>query len=221
MEKVFLKLISISYIRPAFLRLLVGLHNKMYKCISLLAQVHNNGVHPKHQILNYHSFFVNNVEETDRVIDVGCGNGLNAYDIAQKATEVVGIDVKKKNIAEAMKNCALENTSFFVADATTYMPDQPFDKIVLSNVLEHIEDRVQFLMALHNVGKVLLLRVPMITRDWISVYKKDSGLEYRLDSSHFVEYRLENLCQEIDQSGWMIKNYSIQFGEFWGVLVSK
>ena len=35
-----------------------------------------------------------------------------------------------------------------------------------------------------------LIRVPMIDREWISVYKKQLGLEW--DNTRFIEYELNN-----------------------------
>ena len=96
---------------------------------------------------------------------------------------------------------------------------QKFDKIILSNVLEHIKDRVEFLKQMRKLSGVILLRVPLITRDWLAVYKKELGREYRLDRTHFIEYSLEELRDECVAGGWQITDFSIQFGEFWGVFL--
>ncbi len=71
---------------------------------------------------------------------------------------------------------------------------------------------------MHDLSDSILLRVPMLSRDWLTMYKKEHGYEYRLDPTHYIEYTLPDLKEEINQSGWVIKSYSIQFGEFWGVL---
>jgi len=78
-------------------------HNLSYKVLTKLAIKKNNGVHPKHNIMNYHRFFVDNVGDTDEVLDIGCGNGLVAYDVADKAKKVVGIDIKDSNIEKTRK----------------------------------------------------------------------------------------------------------------------
>lgn len=186
----------------------------------MLVVKQNSGVHPKHRIMDYHKFFIDNISVNDTVVDVGCGNGLVAYDVAQKAREVVGVDLHQKNINQAFK-LKIDNLSFICADATKYQWGRNFDTCILSNVLEHISDRVSFLKNIFLISNTILLRVPMLERDWLSVYKKEKGFEYRLDPTHFIEYTLSILDQELSNSGWKIKHYSIQFGEFWGVIIKK
>lgn len=193
-------------------------HNKSYAEISKLVLELNNDIHPKHRILNYHQWFLDHVEATDLVLDLGCGNGFLAYDLAHKAKEVIGIDILPENIVFAQANYRKNNLQFLVGDATSYPYGKPIDKIVLSNVLEHIANRQDFLDSLHRIAKVILLRVPLITRDWLAVYKKEQGFEYRLDQTHFIEYRPEELKEELEKSHWKIDSSQINWGEWWGVV---
>ncbi len=197
----------------------VFLHNKSYVVLSKIAIVQNNGIHPKHRILNYHKFFTDHIEPTDTVLDIGCGNGANAFDVADKAKEVVGIDIEEKYIRDAQKRHTKSNITYIIGDATVYPFTKKFDKVILSNVLEHIEHRVEFLKKVHPLTNTILFRVPLLTRDWLPVYKKERGVEYRLDLTHFTEYTLEQAKQELDQSGWKFQEFSVQFGEIWAVLV--
>lgn len=219
------EILKIKFVNKIILNFFVKLHNFSYKIISRLAILENGGIHPKHKIMNYHKFFIDNIGSSDEILDIGCGKGENAFDIAQKAKKVLGIDIIENNIKIAKEKYHLacrqagkENLEFLLGDATKYNFEQKFDKIVLSNVLEHIENRIDFLQSLHNISDVILLRVPMIDRDWLSVYKKNKGFEYRLDNTHFIEYTLDELKNELKNAGWKIENYSIQFGEFWGVV---
>ena len=202
------------------LKLFVWLHNVSYKIITKLAVKKEGGIHPKHRIMPYHQFFIDNVGNNDTVLDIGCGNGAVAYDVAGKAKQVVGIDLKESNITHARKHFSRSNLEFITGDVWGYNFGRRFDKIVFSNVLEHIDKRVEFLQRLHGVSDVILLRVPMLDRDWLVIYKKELGLEYRLDPTHFIEYTLEDLQGELQASDWKIDSFSIQFGEFWGVVKS-
>lgn len=194
------------------------LDNWCYKILTKLAIAEQGGLHPKHRILNYHQFFLDHVEATDRVIDIGSGNGANAYDVASKVVEIVGIDMNTKNIEKSKKKYAAPNLSYIVGDATTYAFDRRFDKIILSNVLEHIQYRVPFLQSLKKISSVILLRVPMIDRDWVVIYKQEQGVDYRLDPTHFIEFTDESLRKELTEAGWDVVSHSVQFGEWWGVV---
>lgn len=205
-----------SFLGKYFLNFFIYLNNVSYRWIKVF--VNKNGSHPKHQILNYDIFFKENLAESDVVFDIGCGNGFLAFNMAQKVKEVVAIDISKKNIEDARKVNNKDNIVYILGDAINYEPNRKFDAIALSNVLEHIEDRVKFLKNIRKFSDKIILRVPMLDRDWLTVYKKNNGYEYRLDKTHFIEYTLNSLRQELADSGWKINKYNIKFGEFWGVI---
>ncbi len=208
-----LKRLRRSPLRQPILRLLVKVHNSSYHMISFFAS--HSGLHPKHKILNYHQFFLDNVKPADRVLDIGCGHGAVAYDLAQKVSYIVGIDISAKNIAQAKARYQQANLQFVPGDATTYVFSDRFDVIVLSNVLEHIEHRIAFLKQLSTLAPTLLIRVPLLTRDWISVYKKQQGFEYRLDHTHRIEYTEQIFRQEMMRAGLIIKHLHTAFGELY------
>jgi SAM-dependent methyltransferase len=216
-----------SYIKnqPKFTRRLLGffikLHNYSYKKITEYATNLNGGINPKHKITKYHDYFTARINPGDTILDIGCGGGLLACDVAKKAKKVVGIDISDQNIDYAKKHYQKDNLEFIVGDATVYHFNNHFDKLILSNVLEHIEDRINLLKKIGFFGDTLLLRVPMITREWVAVYKRDNGYPYKLDDTHYLEYTLEDVEKETKESGWEIESYQINWGEFWSVLKQK
>ncbi len=200
--------------------LLLKLHNYLYRRISWLSLKINGGVHPKHEIIKYHDFFLNNIEKNSKVLDIGCGIGFLAYDVSKKAGIVLACDINKKVLKIAKKRFNRSNIKYILADATKYDFNDKFDYIILSNVLEHIENRIEFLRRIKTFGKTILIRVPMINRSWLTIYKKQFGVEYRLDKTHKIEYTIETFKKEIESAGLRIIDHSIQFGEIWAKLVS-
>ena len=110
---------------------------------------------------------------------------------------------------------------YICQDALKNLPAGKFDVIILSNVLEHIEERVAFLKQVKNKASKFLIRVPMINRDWITPYKKELGVEYRLDPTHFIEYTMESFQDELEKAGFAVYSYTIQFGEIWAITKPK
>jgi 2-polyprenyl-3-methyl-5-hydroxy-6-metoxy-1,4-benzoquinol methylase len=205
-------------IYKSLLRVVLRLHNSSYKLAGKLAIKAEGGLHSKHRLMNYHRFFIENIKEGDGVLDIGCGNGALAFDIAKKAKKVIGVDFDGKNIKIAKEKYSAPNIEYIVGDATKYDFDQKFHVIILSNILEHIENRIGFLKKIRKLAPKILIRVPMINRDWITLHKKELGVFYKLDKTHYVEYTLESFKDEIEKARYKIKNYSIQFGEIWAVL---
>lgn len=192
--------------------------NFLYKLISYLAIKYEGGIHPKHRLLGYHDFFTNNIGSNETVLDIGCGNGALSYNIAKKAKHVTGVDIESKNINEATRRHSRENLKYIVGDATKDLVNDKFDIITLSNVLEHIEFRVDFLKQIKGIATKYLIRVPMFDRDWIPLYKKELGIEWRLDLTHFTEFTKDSFYKEFGEAGYTIESFSVQFGEIWAVV---
>ncbi len=201
-----------------FLKYALRLHTFLYKVISVLAIKSEGGTHPKHRLMQYHQFFINHIQDTDRVLDIGCGNGELAFDISRHATHITAIDIDPKKIYIATEKYKGPNIVYRVCDATKDLGDEKFDIAILSNVLEHIEQRVVFLNSIKSLATTFLIRVPMFDRDWIPLLKKELGLEWRLDLTHYTEFTKKQFEAETSAAGYTIKEFSVQFGEIWAVL---
>lgn len=201
-------------------KLSLRLHNLLYKLSSRLAIKTEGGLHPKHRLMNYHQFFIDNVCEEDIVLDIGCGNGALASDIAKKAQKIVAIDLSPQNIDSAKRNYPANNIDYLVGDATRFDFNGEFDIIILSNVLEHIQQRTDFLNKIKQLAPKILIRVPMLDREWIALYKKDLGVEWRLDKTHCTEYTLSSFSEELRGADLTLQEHSIQFGEIWGSVLT-
>jgi SAM-dependent methyltransferase len=148
------------------IKILLWIHSFSYRTVGfLVATPAEKNLHPKHRIMNYHAFFVDNVNKSDTVLDIGCGNGALTCDVAKKAKRVVGIDLNENSISLARQRYSKENIEYVCGNVLNDLPDERFDVIILSNVLEHIDERVEFLKQLREMAPKLLIRVPMINRD--------------------------------------------------------
>ena len=203
------------------LRMLMRLDNFCYRNISRFAMIAEGGIHPKHRLTNYHQFFVDNVDPQDAVLDIGCGNGFLTYDVARKARSVTAIDLNKDNIESARRNFNRENIKYVCGDASKLNFSETFDVIILSNLLEHLENRHDFLRKVKGLADKFLMRVPVLNRDWLTYYKRQLGVEYRLDLTHKIEYTMESFQEELEKAGMRIERASIQFGEIWAVVTEE
>ena len=216
--------ISASLNSRKSLRFLLTLENSLYTLTGTESCRYGNGVHTKHKHTAYHNFFIKNISTGETVLDVGCGNGALAYDVAQNipGVNIYGIDLSEENIDFAKSNFQHENLEFVVGDALIDLPGKRFDVVILSNVLEHIEHRVEFLKGV--VQKIrpkrILIRVPLFERDWRVPLMKELEIDYRLDSTHFVEFLYEDLEKELNAAGLEIVKSEFKWGEVWAVTKS-
>jgi len=203
------------------LELLLELDNRLYAKQSRAARDYGEGIHPKHRHLNYHQFFIKHLNSGERVLDIGSGMGVMAYDMAVNVPDlkVVGLEMNGAYLEYARQHYQHPNLTFVRGDVLEGFPDQEFDVVTFSNVLEHLEQRVQLLekMAGQIRPKRIIIRVPLFERDWRVPLKKEIGVDYRLDSTHHIEYTQEEFLEEIRAAGLKVVHMEIRWGEIWAV----
>jgi 2-polyprenyl-3-methyl-5-hydroxy-6-metoxy-1,4-benzoquinol methylase len=186
--------------------------------IDATALPYGDGVHVKHRIMRYHDFFVERINPGERVLDIGCGYGAVAYSIASRTgAEVIAMDLDASNIAKARERFVHERLTFVQGEAPQALPPGRFDVIVMSNVLEHIEQRVAFLRDVQQraAPNRWLIRVPMFNRDWRPAVRSELGLYAYSDPTHFTEYTLDSFEQEMRDAQLSITHYQVNWGEIW------
>ncbi|MBI5114993.1 class I SAM-dependent methyltransferase [Candidatus Poribacteria bacterium] len=197
---------------------LLSLDNELYKAISVGACKYDNGIHPKHRLMKYHEFFCKNVGTEDTVLDIGCGNGFLTSDVAKCTSgRVVGIDMNRGNIDFAKKHYHADNIEYIYGDVNTDIKPGHFDIVILSNVLEHLSNRVGFLRQVREKvsPSEFLLRVPMYEREWMVPLKQELGIDYLLDATHEIEYTQEQFFEELKAAGLVPEAWEIRWGEIW------
>ena len=185
------------------------------------AIAYDGGEHVKHRLTRYHDFFVERVRAGERVLDVGCGHGALAYDLAERAGAfVVGIDLDEDHLRAARERRRHDRLELVHADATAYAAAERFDVVVLSNVLEHVEERQALLRALVAGARPsrLLFRVPMSNRHWSVPLRAEVGLS-ALGPGHFVEYDESAFRAELKAAGLRVTHLQVNWGEIWAEAV--
>jgi SAM-dependent methyltransferase len=205
---------------PDALRELLTIESDLSGLIDQQAMAYDHGVHVKHRLMRYHDFFVERIASRDRVLDLGCGYGAVAFSIASRTgAEVIGLDSDPANVALARGRCQHERLSFVEGEAPHVLPPGPFTAIVLSNVLEHIERRVDFLREVQErLGpERWLIRVPMFNRDWRPSLRRELGLFPYSDPTHFTEYTRDSFETEMSDAGFQVSHLQVNWGEVWAV----
>lgn len=201
----------------AGLRELFSMQDDLMRELEQTAIRYEGGIHPKHRVTGYHRFFVERIRAGEKVLDIGCGNDSVAFSMAEAGAIVTGIDINEPLIQSARRRYERANLIFIAGDVTTALPSGCFDVVVLSNVLEHIDDRQQFLMTIceKTRPKRFLIRVPMINRNWVVPLRKELGMSYLSDPTHFLEYTRDGLEAELKDAGLIVESVETVWGEFW------
>jgi 2-polyprenyl-3-methyl-5-hydroxy-6-metoxy-1,4-benzoquinol methylase len=140
-----------------------------------------------------------------------------ADDLAAKGAQLIGIDMDVKRIEIAKKRYSRPNLSFLNGDILKIDLNRRFDIIVMSNVLEHINEREKLLRDLEARyrPRCFLIRVPMLDRHWSVSMRAELGLPRFIDPTHCTEYTVESFCAEIEDAGLKVAQLSVCWGEIW------
>lgn len=203
------------------LQRLFELKDKLDWIINERAINYENGIHPKHRLTKYHKFFIDRITDGESVLDVGCGNGFVAMDIASNKPKslIIGVDINDENIKIANKiklKKSLVNINFISGDINSQIQIKS-DVVILSNVLEHIRDRIGFIQKIVKISKAkkFLIRVPLFERDWQMALRRELGIYYFSDLDHEIEHTKNDFKKEITDANLKIKEIYTIWGEIW------
>ena len=203
------------------LKRLFKLKNKLEWVINERSIAYDSGIHPKHRLTNYHDFFIDRINDGEIILDVGCGQAIVAASIAaaRKKSMVIGIDINADNISKGrnlIEEKNLRNVKLISGDIND-QEELNVDKVIISNVLEHIDNRIEFIENIKSITKAeyFLIRVPMFERDWQIPLMRELGINYFSDNDHKIEHSINEFEKEMLASKLIIKEMKTLWGEIW------
>jgi SAM-dependent methyltransferase len=133
------------------------------------------------------------------VIDIGCGTGRFSFSVADKCSNVVGIDISKRNIDRANEMLSRhpnEKISYRHAgiDAIIAESDTHFDHAVMTYILHEVDadQRVQLLRDAARIADTIIIGdylVPQTAGFWNGlneIVEFAAGREHYKNYKHFV-----------------------------------
>jgi len=160
------------------------------------------------------------IEDGDRFLDVGCGEGRHSFEAFRLGSHMVcSLDMdyvsvrKTQYVLHYMATQKVYNGSWHVmfGDALSLpFKDASFDKIICSEVLEHVEDDEQGIRELVRVlkpGGALALTVPTYLTE--AVYWTLDEDYYNHPGGHVRKYRAQELIKSLRRNNLAI--YAIRY----------
>ena len=142
-----------------------------------------------------------NVPHDARIIDVGCASGALMQHLRKQGyTRLTGVDISKTAI-DRVKKRGFHDAHVMDA-AAPQLPEETFDVVIASNILEHIEDEAQALSHWHTLLKpngLLMVFVPAYQFLW-------SG--HDIVNQHYRRYTRGQLLHGIKEAGFRVSRSS-------------
>ena len=147
------------------------------------------------------------LDKSHRVCDFGGGLGDISSELVKRGCDVVYCDtnpVFQKSVMEKFNSFP----NFRMADSSALVKGQEgiFDLVILSHVLEHIENPTEFLNSIRKMAIRIHVEVPDLTADSLNFCRLELGLPVYRDDDHVIEMSLGYLKKLIEGSGFEIES---------------
>jgi 2-polyprenyl-3-methyl-5-hydroxy-6-metoxy-1,4-benzoquinol methylase len=112
-------------------------------------------------------FLLAHVDPGMRVLDVGCGEGVFAAELARAGAQVVGIDAAEEPLRRARARHPELDLRLVDGEGEWPLPDAGFDVVWAGEVIEHVADTAAWMSEVRRVlrsGGALLLSTPALGR---------------------------------------------------------
>ena len=149
-----------------------------------------------------------------KIIDIGCGDGTFLSLLPQnRGTQLYGLDISNEAITQAKKKSYI--SQLFLGDLTKKetLPQEKFDVVICSEVLEHIQDcsrAIRNISQLIKKGGKLLLSVPHCRKYW-TIHDTFSGHYKRFEKSEIERELKKNGFEIIEGLPWGFPIYAIYY----------
>ncbi len=141
------------------------------------------------------SFLRRHVSVGDRVLDVGCGEGTFAGELAAGGARVTAIDVAREPLRRAAARHPGLDLRLVSAEPPSWsLPDGAFDVVWAGEVLEHVADTAGLLSEIRRVlrsGGTLVLSTPdhgALARLWLGISAPAFARHFDPRSDHLRFY---------------------------------
>ncbi len=137
-----------------------------------------------------------------RVLEIGCGTGIFTQYFAVTGAQVTAVDISEELLDVTRERGLPQNVNLVCAPFEELPIDQPFDAVVGSSVLHHLEIRpaLAHIFALLKPGGVIAFGEPNMLNPQVMAQKNVPWIKERLgdspDETAFFRWQMRSLLRE-------------------------
>jgi SAM-dependent methyltransferase len=165
------------------------------------------------------------LEKGDRVLDLGCGFGRHAFEAARRGANVIALDAGRDEVegvaaifaamVEAGELAADSLHATVVQGDALHLPfgDDAFDRVICSEVLEHIPDDRAAMKELARVlkpGATMAITVPRFGPELVNWALSDEY--HNVPGGHIRIYRRSVLNERLTSTGLVVTGHHYAHG---------
>lgn len=182
------------------------------------ALIVEGGIHPRHRIARFDEFVAARLAHGSKVLDLGCGDGTLTVSLADRVGGlVVGVDQNAASLrrARALAQVRGVQARFIEDDLTTCLVEGAFDAVVLSGVIEQVDDAAS--MARKIVGwyapKAIFIRAEAFDSTWKNEFRRGANVESSTGSRAGLTRGEIEHC--LGSAGYRPVEVTLRWGDYW------
>lgn len=161
-------------------------------------------------------FLLKKIKKSTKVLDIGCGRGYVIDRIMSKTENIVGVDYDQSSIDYAKNKLKHTKVELLCDDVFNYFssnPKEKFDVIIMSHLLEHIDNPNEFLIKVSDKSNYFYIEVPDFENSHLNLYREAIGTDLvYTDADHVSEFDRKELEEMIESVKLEILDKEFSFG---------
>jgi len=146
-----------------------------------------------------------------KALDIGCSSGYFLYALKDFVQECIGIELNKSDVEFVRRKCGVKIYDCPLEE--TDIPLEYFDIVFMFDVLEHIENPIQFLKTVRKYIKpkgYIYIEVDNINDSLISIYGIKEYADFYYREPHLFYFSPETLKMVVGRSGFAGETKTMQ-----------
>jgi 2-polyprenyl-3-methyl-5-hydroxy-6-metoxy-1,4-benzoquinol methylase len=146
------------------------------------------------------------------VLDVGCGEGFFAAELAQSGNRITGIDDRVAPANDVFESYFTADLDGGIAPVVEKLNDKRFDRVLLLDVLEHLKSPGQILQEAHAVLKQegsVIVSLPNIANIFVRIMLLFGHFNYQqrglLDKTHLRFFTRKSARRLLEENGYTVE----------------
>ena len=155
------------------------------------------------------------IKPDDAILDLGCGYGAVSHAVSLMARRVVGVDYNLNSIERARKHYQRDNLQYIHEDALRYLSqsEEKFNVLILTHVLEHLDNPKQFLLAYAKYFSYIFVEVPDFDRTFLNHFRQEiHNAQVYTDADHVSEFDRDELSDLLAEANLDVVSVEYRYG---------
>lgn len=149
------------------------------------------------------------------VLDLGCARGEVTRRVSEHVNKVKALDYNQIHIDVAKEKNQRDNIEYICGEALDFLKnnDTKFDVLILSHILEHLDDPDEFLSMYKGYFDYIYIELPDFEKSYSNIYRQELNMSLNFtDGDHISEFDRDEMLELTKKNKIEIIGSEYKFG---------